>query len=90
MESNEQKIEELKQKGYNPVYIWDAKPNEEDPDHKHQFDMYLLVLEGEIEIKLDNKSIILKSSDDINIPREKVHYGKAGINGCKYIVSERH
>jgi quercetin dioxygenase-like cupin family protein len=90
MGNNEQKIEELKQRGYNPVYIWDAEPNEEDPDHTHSFDTHLLILEGEIEIRMDGKSMIMKSESEIDIPKEKVHYGKAGQNGCKYIVAELH
>ncbi|OGZ45437.1 MAG: hypothetical protein A3C84_00185 [Candidatus Ryanbacteria bacterium RIFCSPHIGHO2_02_FULL_48_12] len=90
MESKEQKIEELKQKGYDPVYVWDAEPNEEDPDHTHPFDTHLIILGGEIEIRMENKSIILQSGNVIDILREKVHYGKAGIQGCRYIVAEKH
>ena len=85
-----EKIKNLEDKGYSPVYIWDAEPNEEDPDHSHNFDTCLVVLDGEIEIKFGSESNILKSGDEINIPRGKIHYGKAGKNGCKYIVAEKH
>ena len=87
---SEQKIQELKQKGYDPIYIWDANPNEEDLEHTHLFDTRILILEGELEIRLDGKSIIMKTGDSMDIPREKIHYGKAGITGCKYIVAEKH
>ena len=90
MENSEQKIEELKSKGYNPVYIWDAEPNEEDPDHTHPFDTHLVVLEGEIEIRVDGESLILKPGDKLDIPRKKIHCGKAGVSGCKYIIAEGH
>lgn len=90
MGSREQKIEELKQKWYDPVYIWDEGPNEEDPDHTHPFDTHLLILNGEIEVRMNGKSTILRSGDEIEIPRDQVHYGKAGTSGCRYIVAEKH
>ena len=87
---SKQKIKELKNKGYDRIYIWDAEPNEEDLDHKHTYDTHLIVLEGNIEIRKDSKSMVLKPGDEMDIPREKIHYGKAGVKGCKYIVAERH
>ena len=90
MENSEQKIEELKQKEYFPVWVYNSTPDEEDPSHEHDYDTHLLIIEGEIEIKMDGKTIILKSSDEVDIPRGKIHYGKAGKNGCKYIVAEKH
>jgi len=88
---NEKEItEKLKQHGYNPVYVWDAKAGEEDPNHTHPFDTHLVILEGEIEIGTDGKIVILKSGDEIDIPKEKVHFGKVGVKGCKYIVGEKH
>jgi quercetin dioxygenase-like cupin family protein len=88
--NNEQKIDKLKRKGYEPVYVWNAESNEEDPDHTHPFDTHLVVLDGEIEIGMDGKSMILKPGDEIDIPREKAHYGKVGAVGCRYIVGEKH
>jgi quercetin dioxygenase-like cupin family protein len=84
----EEKVEELKRIGYDNVYVWDAEPGEEDPDHSHPFDVHLVILEREIEIGMDGTSRILKSGDEIDIPRGKTHSGKAGPNGCKYIVAE--
>jgi len=86
----ENKIEKLKTEGYELVYVWDAEPNEEDPDHEHPFDTHLIVLNGEIEIRMDGNTKILKTDDELDIPRQRIHYGKAGQNGCKYIVAEKH
>ena len=88
---NEQaKIKELKAKGYQKVYAWDAEPNEEDPDHTHPFDTHLVVISGEILIKMDKYNKTLRSGDEVEIPKETVHYGLVGAKGCKYIVAERH
>lgn len=86
----ESKIEKLKAQGYEPVYIWDAKPGEEDFDHAHSFDTHLIVQEGQIEIRMDGNTKTLKANDELDIPKEKIHYAKAGQNGCKYIVAEKH
>ncbi len=86
----ENKIEDLKKLGYSPVWVYSAMPNEDDPDHAHQYDTHLFILEGEISIKMNGKVVILKPGDKIDIPREKVHAGKAGAAGCKYIVAEKH
>lgn len=82
--------EELKKEGYDNVYIWEAVPLEEDSDHNHDFDTKLAVLEGEIEIVVDGKKSLLKEGDSIEIPRNKIHSGKVGLGGCKYIVAEKH
>ena len=76
MESKEQKIEELKQKGYNTVYIWNAEPNEEDSDHAHPFDTHLIILGGEIEIRSDvmghrNKKQLEKKIEEAKSRKEK-------------------
>lgn len=90
MESSGDKIQELKTMGYDPVYVWNAEPNEEDPDHTHPFDTRLFIMDGEIEIRLGEKIITLRSTNEMDIPRGTVHSGKVGPKGCKYIVAERH
>jgi len=86
----DEEVAKLKAAGYDNVYVWDAEPNEDDPDHTRPFDTPLVVLAGEIEIVMNGRSNILRANDEINIPRETVHSGKAGAKGCKYIVAERH
>jgi quercetin dioxygenase-like cupin family protein len=86
----QEKIEALRRKGFDPVYAWDAEPGEEDPDHTHPFDTRLEMLSGEMLVRLEGKDELLKAGDEAFIPREKIHYAKAGAQGCRYIVAERH
>jgi len=86
----EEKIAALKQLGFQSVYQWSAEPGEEDLKHTHPFDTRILVLEGEIEIEMDDKMQIIKSGEEVDIPRGKLHSGKVGIGGCKYLVAEKH
>jgi len=82
-------IETLKQAGFDHVYVWHAGPFEEDREHSHPFDVHLLVLEGEIKIEVGAKSTLLKPTDQLDIPRDTLHSGVAGPEGCKYIVAEK-
>ncbi len=90
MESREEKIQELKEEGYNPVQVYNAEPKEEDLEHAHAFDTHLVILDGEIKIKMDGNNVELKAGDEIDIPRGKIHYSLTGENGCELILAERH
>lgn len=80
----------LKAKGYHPVYIWHGKSGERDDDHKHDFDTYLFIIEGELSINMNGKTVILHNMDEFTIPRDTVHCATVGENGCSYIVGEKH
>jgi quercetin dioxygenase-like cupin family protein len=87
-------IKSLETEGYEKVWVYDAEPNEIDEEHKHDFDTKLHILSGEIEINNFSAGKImnfhLKQGDEIEIPRNQVHSAQVGINGCRYIVAERH
>lgn len=85
---------DLQQQGYDPVYTWDAEPNEDDPEHEHEFDTKLHVLSGSIRVKVLNGDRIedykLVAGSKLEIVRNKRHSAVAGPEGCKYIVAEKH
>ena len=85
----EELIQKLKIEGYTKVYIHDAKPNENYLSHSHAWDTKLMILEGELEVNMDDKHSVLRKGDQIEIIRNKMHSGKAGPKGCRYIVGER-
>lgn len=88
--NEENKINEIKAKGYDPVYVWEEKSGEEEIDHQHPFDTYLYILSGEISIKVgESVERLLKTGDTAEVLRNTVHSAKAGPSGCKYIVGER-
>ena len=87
---NEQEIiQSLNSEGYTKVYIHDAKPNENYPSHSHPWDTKLIILNEQLEVEINNKHLILGPGDKIDILRDVVHKGKAGIKGCRYIVAEK-
>ena len=44
--------------------------------HKHDFDEYMVCLSGEYTAYLDNREIILKSGDELFIPKGTEQWGK--------------
>lgn len=90
MESNDARINDLRAKGYDPVYIWKADPGEVDPPHQHAFTTYLAILEGELSVEMQGKQINLSSGDELEVSRGTVHAAMAGVRGCQYIVAEKH
>jgi quercetin dioxygenase-like cupin family protein len=94
MSNEHELIKQFEAEGYNPVYVWSAEPNEEDPDHDHDFDTKLHVLSGSIQIKILDGSRIgeydLVAGTSFEIPRKQKHSGLAGTEGCRYVVAEKH
>jgi quercetin dioxygenase-like cupin family protein len=88
--SEQEVIEKLESEGYDKVYVWKAGPNEEDPDHTHDFDVKLAVVEGSVEIKVNGQTLKLKNPDTVQIPKSIVHSALVSPEGCTYVVGERH
>ena len=91
----EQKIiDHLKSEGYDKVWIYEAPAEEIDEEHKHEYDTRLHILSGEIRIKLLDESVItdfrLGKNEELDIPRNHLHSAKVGLEGCRYIVAEKH
>jgi quercetin dioxygenase-like cupin family protein len=87
--TDEQGIKILQEENCKNVYVWNAQPHEDDPTHSHPYDTALLVLEGEILIKMNNQIIKLEPEDRLEIPKGVVHSAKAGQEGCKYVVGKK-
>jgi len=81
---------ELRADGYNPIEVYEAEPNEEDLDHSHTFDTYIVMLSGEMLLRMDGKEKVLRANEEIFIPKGTTHYSKVMKNGCKFIIAERH
>jgi quercetin dioxygenase-like cupin family protein len=83
-------IQDMTERGFHEIYVWDAKPGEEDPEHKHDFDTRLVILAGHMDLGRNGGTEIMTEGSVLEIPRGQRHSGKVGAVGCKYIVGERH
>jgi hypothetical protein len=90
MKNEKDKIDELKKQGYENVIVWDKVTAFGSVDHSHSFDTRIVVLSGEIEISINGQTRVLKTSDEIDIPRDTLHHAKAGPSGCRYISAEKY
>lgn len=92
--TEEEIIKDLKNRGYDKVWVYEAEPDEIDEEHTHEFDTKLHILSGEIKIKKIVDGVIndflLRPGAEIEIPRNEIHYAKVGDKGCKYIVAEKY
>ena len=70
------------------VYLWKDKPNELYGIHSHDYDVKLIILEGDIGIKLHEKEIELSAGNEIHIKPFEEHEATVGKYGCTYIVAE--
>ena len=87
--TEDQTIKMLTEEGYANVYAWNAVPRENDPHHNHPYDTALIVLEGEISIKIGNEVKKLEPGDRLDIGKLEFHSAVAGAEGCKYVVANK-
>lgn len=86
---NEQDIlNSLKKEGYKEVYIWKDAPNFAYDKHCHEYETKLVIVEGGIELDVDEKKINLSPGKDFIIPAWKYHSAVVGSEGCRYAVGE--
>jgi quercetin dioxygenase-like cupin family protein len=70
------------------IYIWKAEPNERDEEHSHSFNTRLRVISGEIIIGIYGQEKTLLHGDVMEIPKNVIHWAKAGGDGCEYEITE--
>lgn len=57
--------------------FWTYKQNAKSEPHSHEYDEYIVVVQGRYIIELENEKIILNSGDEYLIPRGVKHGGNA-------------
>ena len=63
---------------------WMFEAGAELPDHSHPHEQVANIIEGELELTLDGKAVIIKPGQVVVIPSGVSHSGKA-ITDCKII-----
>ena len=64
------------------VVFWEVVPGAIVPEHKHEHEQILHVMEGEFEFTLEGKTRIYKPGDIVLIPSFAPHSGRA-LTACK-------
>jgi len=81
--SNKQIKEDLKKDGYRPLLITEA-PNDFLDSHTHAASHILVVVDGEMKVKLKDDEIIMKHGHKITLGSYVEHAAYFGQKGCKY------
>ena len=80
-------VNELRKK-WRKVHIQEDKPNEFYEKHFHPFETKIIILEGDMAIKLGDKKLNFEEGDEIIIRANEEHEVKIGNSRCKYIIAE--
>ena len=79
----------LMQEGYpEPVEV-QREPHGSLGEHSHPFEVYALILDGEIELIIEGESITYKPGDIFYLGAQELHSESYGKEGVHYLVSRR-
>tara|TARA_R110002096_G_scaffold258166_2_gene451768 strand:- start:1614 stop:1877 length:264 start_codon:yes stop_codon:yes gene_type:complete len=79
---------ELKRDGYE-VKESELGPMEPKPQHTHDFDARVFVLDGEITIVTGDKSTTYRKGDDYSLAAGTMHTEVVGPGSVKYVAGRR-
>ena len=85
--TNEEIKKDLEKDGFHPLLIVED-PNDFLDPHKHKESHILVVVDGEMRVKLDDGEVIIKTGDKITLGPNVSHAAYFGKKGCKYFWVE--
>jgi quercetin dioxygenase-like cupin family protein len=80
----------LRDEGYLEVADRRMEPNKTNPEHSHEFDARLLVLEGEMTITCDGEERTYRAGDTFAMSAGCVHIEHCGPQGVRYLAGRRY
>jgi quercetin dioxygenase-like cupin family protein len=81
---------ELAAQGYREVVDRQMQAGEFNPEHAHEFDALLLVLEGEMTIVCDGEERTYRSGDTFAMTAGRRHIERSGPQGVQYLAGRRY
>jgi len=82
--------QELQAQGYREVVDRRMQASEINPEHAHEFDARLLILEGEMTIVCDSEERTYSSGDTFAITAGRLHTERCGAQGVRYLAGRRY
>ncbi|MEO2083640.1 MAG: cupin domain-containing protein [Desulfurobacteriaceae bacterium] len=79
----------LKEEGYTNLFTWTDPPNTRYSWHTHPSDEVRWILEGEITIGTEEKTVTLKPGDKLRVPAGTRHWAEVGKEGVKYVCGSK-
>jgi quercetin dioxygenase-like cupin family protein len=80
----------LREQGYQEVADRRMEPNKTNPEHSHEFDARLLVLEGAITITCEGEERTYHAGDSFAMSAGCLHTEQCGPEGVRYLAGRRY
>ena len=81
---------ELETQGYREVVDRQMEAGEANPEHAHEFDARLLILEGEMTIVCDAEEHTYRSGDTFAMTAGRRHTERSRVQGVRYLAGRRY
>jgi quercetin dioxygenase-like cupin family protein len=81
---------ELRAQGYGEVVDRRMEANALNPEHAHEFDARLLVLEGAMTIASEGKERVYRAGDTFEMSAGCRHSEQCGPEGARYLAGRRY
>jgi len=76
--------------GYGEIVDREMAPDHFNADHAHEFDAYVLVVDGEMTITRHGRAELFRAGDMCTVPAGTVHTEKCGPAGAHYLAGRRY
>jgi quercetin dioxygenase-like cupin family protein len=76
--------------GYHEIVDRKMDPNATNPEHSHEFDARLLILEGEMTIASEGKQRTYRVGDSFTMIARCRHTEQSGSQGARYLAGRRY
>jgi len=80
----------LREQGYQEVADRRMEPNKTNPEHSHEFDARLLILEGELRITFEGAERTYRAGDTFAMSAGCLHTEHCGPEGVRYLAGRRY
>ena len=80
----------LAAEGYGEMVDREMEANHFNAEHAHEFDAYVLVVDGEMTIARNGKPEIFRAGDMCAMPAGTLHTEQCGPAGVRYLAGRRH
>lgn len=84
----EQYKKTLQDEGFPVVYEWFDEAETIYEKHEHQDKVSFYIVEGNLTMNFQDKSIELKKGDRFDVPPKTKHSAVVGGDGCRYVVGQ--
>ena len=81
---------EVREQGYREVVDRRMQASEFNPEHAHEFDARLLILEGDMTIVCDGEERTYHAGDTFAMTAGRRHTERCGAQGVRYLAGRRY